>query len=418
MQLKNLLPFIIILCGLYLGSKGAFFFIKRPIRTLKFTFKGDNTKEALKSLALALSGTLGVGNIVGVAAGIATGGPGAVLWLILSALLSSVIKYAEVSLATDKGDENGIIGIIRGSFSHTGRWLAPIYTLLCLCLCFAMGNALQVRAIEESFEAAIGLGGKALVIPLSAALILLTMGGGKRVKVAVGIIIPAATVIYLGLCLTVILPNSYKIPSVIREILCSAFTPRGAVGGLVGSLLSKPVTEGFARGILSNEAGAGTSSLAHATSKKSSAAVGGILGAFEVFFDTVLLCGITAFTILLGREGRFEGFGDLCDIFVCYSGAYSGWIVFLLTCGFAISTVLCWFYYGQVCLRQLFGKSLTVLYFPTFIAVSILGLFLNSEIFIGICDLMLFFMTLIVCATLIKNCDRIKTLSQQANLLS
>ena len=417
MLISKLLPAVIIFLGIFLLIKLRFFFILHPGRVLKCLKEGGVGKENISSFILALAGTLGVGNIVGVAAGIAAGGPGTVIWLIFSASLSGVIKYAEVALVTDKNTENGMIGIIKCTFPHTGRGLSLIYAILCLCLCFVMGNALQTKAIAESLDATLGIKPVFLAMPLLLILIPITLYGKVGIKKAVGIIIPAATVIYIALCLLVIIPNLYKLPSVIREIFSCAFSPRSAIGGIFGILFSRPVTEGFARGMLSNEAGAGTSSLAHSTSKKSSAAVGGILGGAEVLFDTVLLCTLTAFTILLGKDEIFNGFGDLCDIFTLYAGELSGTIIFLLTSAFALSTVLCWFYYGKVCAGEILGRPPKYFYFPTFIAVSVIGLFLPSTLYIDLCDFLLFLMTLIVSAVLIKSCDRIKILSQQANLL-
>ena len=417
MNIANLLPLIIFALGIFLLLKLRFFFILHPGRVLKCLFRGGIGKENISSLLLALAGTLGVGNIVGVASGIAVGGAGSVLWLLISAPLSAVIKYAEGALSSDCGESDGIIGIIRRSFPYTGRGIALIYTLLCLGLCFLMGNALQARAIAESLNSALGFSPSILLLPIAFIVGYLTLGGGGRIRGAIGIIIPVATIVYMILCMCVIIPNLPKLPTVINEIFSSAFSPRGAAGGFIGTILSKPITEGFARGILSNEAGAGTSSLAHATSSKSSAAAGGLLGACEVLFDTVLLCSLTAFTILLGRDESFRDFGDLCDIFTAYAGRHAALVLFLLTAAFAISTILCWFYYGRVCFRGILGRVPELLYFTTFLSFSLFGLFIPSEVFIRISDLILFFMTLIVSAVIIKNCDRIRLLSQKGGVL-
>lgn len=374
MSLISLLPWLIVSAGTFLLIRLSGFHILHPIRSLRLAFSGGGTKEALGSLTLALAGTLGVGNIVGVSVGICVGGAGSLFWLMASALFSSVIKYSEVALSADAGAGNGIIGVIEHSFPF-GKSMACVYSALCLLLSVTMGARMQSEAIKTSAE---GISKNAIVI-VAPILILLTvfvcLGGGNLIKKAVIVIIPLATLLYTGLCLLVILPDISRLPSV--AILCvkEAFTAKGAIGGLMGFLTSGAIKEGFARGLLSNEAGAGTSSFAHTALPSYEAARAGIFGILEVLFDTLLLCALTGFTLLLGAEGEPSGGMELlCGIFSSRLGVGANYILLFSVIAFALSTVLCWYYYGRVCLEYLFGKRGKILFFTVFTVSFALGL--------------------------------------------
>ena len=163
MFILSFLPIMIIFAGTYLSFKLDFFHVKHPIRTLKFAFSGQNTKKSVLSLLLALAGTLGVGNIVGVASGLYIGGPGSVFWLILSVFFSSVIKYSEVFLASSKRRSFGMIGVIEEG-GKENKTVAKLYAALALLLSLSMGAALQGSAIRS---ATLSLGDKAREFILS-----------------------------------------------------------------------------------------------------------------------------------------------------------------------------------------------------------------------------------------------------------
>ena len=354
MQFKNLLPIMITLCGLYLGSKGAFFFIKHPIRTLKFTFKGDNTKEALKSLTLALSGTLGVGNIAGVMIGLHIGGAGSVFWLVFSSLFASAIKYCEVKFSASYTGGLGMIRTVMEAFGRLGLPLSKIYSVTALLLSLFMGSAMQARAIFDSRPSTLPISQPLLAAILVTSLFILLKSGKKVIRDASSVIIPIAAFLYTGTCLFIILSNSGAIPRVISEILGAAFLPKSLGGGIFAAVGASGLSEGFSRGLLSNEAGAGTSSFSHTALGITAASRAGCFGILEVICDTAILCPLTAFTVLTGSESRdfSEGLSVLSDIFLSHLGRVGPALLFLSVVAFAFSTVICWFYYGTVCLDR------------------------------------------------------------------
>ena len=417
MSYISLLPWIIVFTGVFLTFKLSGFHIIHPIKSLRLAFAGEKTNDALSSLTLALAGTLGVGNIVGVSVGICIGGAGTLFWLMLSAVFSAVIKYAEVTLSADAGTSNGIIGVVKKSFPH-GKLLSLIYAALCLGLSIFMGARMQAEAIRVSAEW-IGGGVADILAPF---LILLTfvicLGGGKSIKKAVIVIIPFASLLYTGLCLSVIVPKISLLPQVLLACAKDAFTFRSATGGLLGFFISDAMREGFARGLLSNEAGAGTSSFAHTALPKNHAARAGIFGILEVLFDTLFLCALTGFTLLLGTDGELSGgMSLLCNIFSSNIGKGANYALLFSVIAFALSTVICWYYYGKICLRYIFGNRGKLLFFIIFILSFSLGLYKEFHGLIFITDTLLFFLSVISVAAVIKNSDRVRTLSESVGLI-
>ena len=433
MSLLSLLPIIIVFSGTYLLFKLNFFFIKHPIRTLKFTFDDQNKKKHLLSLMLALAGTLGVGNISGVAIGLAIGGAGSVFWLVFSAFFSSCIKYAEVYISYKFGGL-GMISVIKSSFKYGGAFLACIYAVTAVILSFSMGSIFQARAIAESaantsfFDVRI-LG--ALITILIASVCIL---GTKRIKETIAFIIPIATIIYTGMCLIVIFANSDKVVGVVFDVLRSAFSFKSASGGILGFIVSSGMKEGFARGLLSNEAGAGTSSFSHTshiegkvftssnikngetgenyernlshhhiTDKECQ--IAGIFGILEVVFDTLLLCPLTAFAILLGYDGvKFNGsIFELSAIFENHMGEVAPKLLLYSIIFFAVSTTLCWYYYGKTALTFALKGKFAILYSALFFLSFYLAMLKEIPHTLFITDTSLFVLSVISLSAVIKN---------------
>ncbi len=411
MSLCSFLPLMIILSGGYLLIKLRAFFFIHPIKTLRRAFQGAEILDSIASLLLALSGTLGVGNIVGIAVGISLGGAGSVFWMLVSAVFSSVLKYAEVLISSDTGGGIGIITAVKESF---GRWAACLYSALALALALTMGTALQSGAIRAC---AVGIGGfeiSDLILPLMIAVIPICVFGKGWIKGAVAVIIPIATLLYTVLCLCVIIPNADRLGDVISNIIYSAFDISAISGGVGAFLIASGMREGFARGLLSNEAGAGTSSFSHTSGEAHDPFRGGFFGILEVLFDTVILCSLTAFTILLGFPAEQKSFDvtALSQLFAQYTGGVGGYILFLALIAFAVSTTLCWYYYGNTCMHYLFGRRWKWIYFTAFFASFAAGLIWELPSLVFITDAILFFLTVISVGTVLKNSDRVKTLSE------
>ena len=401
---------MIISVGGYLLVKLGFFYILHPIRTLKFTFKNHNVRDSVISLALALAGTLGVGNIVGVAYGIYRGGAGSVFWLAVSALFSSAIKYAEVNLSTRYNTGYGIISVIDGGKPNP---LSKTYAALTLILSIAMGSLLQADALRSS---AYDFGAIRSVIISCVFIFTATVCllGKERIKKAVAIVIPAATLLYTGMCLCVIFKEFESIPRTFGEILSSAFDFSALRGGISAFILSSGIKEGFARGLLSNEAGAGTSSFSHTSHTADAKPLGdnvdgektaGVYGIIEVIFDTLVLCPMTAMVILLAdKNNDFKGtLGEISDIFEAYLGPCAPIMLLMAVIAFAVSTTLCWYYYGKVSISYLTRDRHTSLFAVLFIISFAFGLVFKIDVLLYINDIILFLLSVITLYTIIKN---------------
>ena len=409
-----LLPILVIIFGTYFLFRLRFFYILHPIKTLREMKKNMNAKGSFKALMLALAGTLGVGNIVGVAFGISVGGAGALFWIWASAFFSSAIKYCESTLASDMKREGhgGMMYVVKHSFSTLGSPLSYLYASICLVLAFLIGAAFQSKSIADSAEVGFGIPSLLVSAVIAVLTILVIAFGTKRIENATAVIIPLATVLYSGICIAVIVNNYHKLPYIISEIFKKAFDFKSAAGGVLGFFLSKAVSEGFARGLLSNEAGAGTSSMAQSRSHASHPSVVGLFGISEIFFDTILLCTLTGFSVLLGTDDLSgSGISIVLRSIESTLGSLAAPVFLLLIFLFAYSTIICWYYYASECAfyltRKRSGKFFTFL-FTLFV---FMGPLFSESLVIYTSDLMLFVMTLITLSTLMKNAERITNLS-------
>ncbi len=416
MKFLSILPIAVTVVGAYFLVKLRAFFIlhpKRVIKKLSGLSKGENS---IRSFLLALAGTLGVGNIVGVAVGISVGGAGSVFWLLVSSVFATVIKYCESAISCDRGSGLGMIGVIRASF---GKKSSIIYAALALLLCFVMGAALQSASIAQCASSELKELSPILPFIIVLSLIPAILVGAEKIEKITAYIIPIATIIYIFLCLSAIFMNIERLPSVIFMIVRSAFTAESVGGGILGFLLSSKIREGYLRGILSNEAGAGTSSLAHARNSSPDAGLVGAMGMLEVLFDTVILCMMTAFATLLTAP---QGISEMSGIEIIMRGlgsvygAISSALILLCIFAFAYSTVICWYYYGSCAWRYLFsgGESAFLLLFLTFVYI---GSLVKGDSLIAATDVIILFLSLISMSALIKNSDRIRHLSEQSDLV-
>ena len=419
MSVISVLPPLIILGGLFVIIRLRAFFILHPIRTIRAILLSLEDRESRRSLFLALAGTLGIGNIVGVAVGISVGGAGSVFWLLVSAIFAAALKYAESSLAADMhtSDSDGMMSVLSASFPRCGRSLASLYAVACILLSLVMGAALQSAGVINSaahFSLPPLAVGTVFAIGVLAVIIL----GPERVGPVTAVIIPITTVLYAALALVTIFSNASRVPAAICDVLGSAFSPTSATGGILGFFTSIAVREGFSRGLLSNEAGAGTSSLAHSRITYSPAAAG-LLGMCEVFFDTVVLCPLTALGILVSTPNVSEFESGMAVILSGIGrsiGAFSSVSVTLCIAAFAFSTVICWYCYGSRCLSYL-GVQARVPYLTVYILATLLGTFVRDRLLISVTDLILLLLSILTLLAIIKNSDRLCRLSENYGLL-
>lgn len=363
-----IMPFLLIVCGIAFAVGQKFFFILHPIRfvkTLKDAAAGDGVSP-FRALTQALAGTLGVGNMAGVATAITAGGAGAIFWMWVSALCAMSLKYAEVSLGVkcrrkEAGEYyGGAMYYIKDTFSRVLPKAAPvlggIFAVLCLTNSLLTGNMVQMKAAASVFDGIppLILGG------IAASLAFIIAAGKARSVSAVTMgLIPPLTAFYIALSLWIIITNADKIPDVISGIMTSAFSMKSIGGGIGGFAICRAVRFGVTRGIFSNEAGLGTSPSAHASAGVKSPHHQGCFGIFEVFADTIVLCTMTAFVILLS-DGATRGLDSIPLTLYAYSslaGSWAGHAIGVSVILFAFATVICQNAYGSVALRYLGGKS-------------------------------------------------------------
>ena len=268
-----------------------------------------------QSVCTALAGTVGTGNIAGVAGAIALGGPGAVFWMWCSALLGMCTKFAEVTLAVhfrernDKGDwVGGPMYYIKNGLGKKWQFLAVLYSILGILTVFGTGNATQVNTIVASIDSAlfnfnvfneenVGNVNLGIGILIAVLVLLILLGGIKRIGNVTSKLVPFMAVFYIAMGLILVAVNYERVPEVFQSIFEGAFNPRSVTGGVVGSLFIS-MRRGVSRGIFSNEAGLGTGSIAHASSDVAHPIQQGMWGIFEVFADTIVICTLTALAIL------------------------------------------------------------------------------------------------------------------------
>lgn len=416
MDFSLLLPLLVSGVGLYLLIKLRFFFIFRPLCTGRKIISSLKDKKSREALSLALAGTLGVGNVFGVCAGIMIGGAGCVFWMLVSSLFSMVIKYAECVMAQDTRTEcgGGMHRVISLTFARAGKYLAPLYAMLCTALALFMGSAMQSSAVSGVARAAFNINPFLSALILALLLLFGVFGGGEKIEKITAKLIPLTTIFYILLTLSVIFVNISEIPRVVSEIFASAFTPSAACGGVLAVLTSGALREGYARGILSNEAGVGTSSLAHTRAGHRTAAESGVCGIVEVFFDTVVLCMLTALALLSSGVSLAQT-DPMSAITDAVTSSLSHWLAAPLALSilvFAYSTVICWYFYGTECVYYLVGKGARVPFAIAFFIFLFVGALLNSLPLVRVIDLLLLSMCILTLSAILARRERIFELSR------
>ena len=368
--------------------------------------KGEVTP--LQALTTALAATVGTGNIAGVTGAIVIGGPGAVFWMWVSALVGMCTKFAEVTLAVhyrernDKGDwVGGPMYYIKNGLGPGYGWLSVLFCIFGALAAFGIGNATQVQSIGESIGSAINaLGGNVqgtmitfmgstftlcnLLVGIAVAVIvtLVLFGGIKRIGSVTEKLVPSMAVIYILASLAVIIANIGNIGTVFGMIFKGAFSAEAALGGAFGITVSTSITKGIARGCFSNEAGLGSAPMAHAASSEKDPVKQGMFGIFEVFMDTIVICTLTALTVLScytagGVDIAWGTSGGAAIVSSALSSVLGGGLgsAILAICLslFALSTVLSWSLYGTRCFEYLFGTKASIAYKIIFILFAIVG---------------------------------------------
>ena len=360
-----------------------------------------------QAVCTALAATVGTGNIAGVAGAIAIGGPGAVFWMWISALLGMCTKFAEVTLAVhfrernSKGDyAGGPMYYIKNGLGKKWMWLAYLYAAFGVLTVFGTGNATQVNTITASINTALinynlltpeSTGATNLIIGLSIAAIvaLILLGGIKRIGKVTEKLVPIMALLYIILGIGLIVIRFDAVPAALASIFQGSFNPRAVTGGVVGSLFLS-LKNGISRGIFSNEAGLGTGSIAHACADTDAPVKQGLYGIFEVFTDTIVICTMTALIILV--SGIPINYGSAAGAELTISGftsVYGNWVSIFTAvamCCFAFSTIIGWGLYGARCAEFLFGSKVIFGFNIAYSLVAILGATMDLGLIWGIAD--------------------------------
>ena len=322
-----------------------------------------------QAVCTALAATVGTGNIAGVAGAIALGGPGAVFWMWVSAFLGMATKYAEVVLAMRHGSP---MGYMEKGFGR--KWPAMAFCFFAVLVSFGMGNMAQVHTIASAVRTALPQYEVSLAVGILAACLvsLVSFGGAKRVGQVMEYLVPVAALLYIVGGMTVVCAHWRRLPEVLALIVREAFSPRAAIGGGVGAAVRWGVT----RGVFSNEAGLGSAPLAHAAANARPEEQG-LLGIFEVFLDTIVLCTLTALTILVsGVEvpyGQAAGAELAVSALETVIGPSAAAMTAICLSLLALATLMSWQLYGSRCAAYLFGRSGARIYRLIFPAVIVLG---------------------------------------------
>lgn len=388
--------------GLVLSFRTKFIQIRKFPYAMKVTigrmFKkkeaADGAMTPFQAVCTALAATVGTGNIAGVAGAIAIGGPGAVFWMWISAILGMCTKFSEVTLAVhfrEKNEKGELVGgpmyYIKNGLKKHWHWLAYLFSIFGVLTVFGTGNATQVNTITTAIDSALenyGImsGDSAKTVNLIIGIILavllamILLGGIKRIGQVTEKLVPFMALLYIVFAIGVIVLNIQNVPSVFSSIIEGAFNPASVTGGAVGSFFMS-MKKGVSRGIFSNEAGLGTGSIAHACADTRKPVKQGFFGIFEVFVDTIVICTLTALVILCSEVPINFGSAAGAELTISgFTSTYGNWVSIFTAvamCCFAFSTIVGWGLYGARCIEFLFGSKVNKPFMLVYSLVAIVG---------------------------------------------
>ena len=367
-----------------------------------------------QALCTALSATIGTGNIAGIAYAITMGGPGAVFWMWIAAIVGMMTNYSENVLGiffrrrNEKGEWcGGAMYYLRDGLGGKkycgviGKVLAVLFSIFAVLASFGIGNMGQVTSIRESVLSIASFTGNAkwdaliigAVVMIAAALVII--GGIQRIARANEKLVPFMAVFYIVGAVVIVCMNIEHVGAAFASIFANAFSLKAVSGGVGGAVIMQAITWGFKRGVFSNEAGLGSSVMVHSASNVKEPVTQGLWGIFEVFFDTIIICTLTALVILtsgvvdLQTGQSFSGatkLGLASEAFTNSFGMAGGVFIAIAVTLFAFSTVLGWSYYGTKAWEFLFGTRATIIYKVVFIAIIVAGTTLSTDLVIDLSD--------------------------------
>jgi len=373
---------------------------KLPLAIKMMFSKGDAQQEghisSFQALMTAMSSTVGIGNIAGVATAIFSGGPGALFWMWVCALFGMATTYGEAVLAVKYRTSYEDGTLVGGPMWYISRglklpWLGWIFAFFGSIAAFGIGNMVQANSVAAVLKET------CLVPPVATGLLLATMtglvviGGVARIGKVAARMVPFMVILYVGTSTIIILQNIDKVPDILALIVTHAFTPTAAAGGFSGALVAQAVRYGVARGIFSNEAGLGSAPIVHAVAKTKSPVRQGLIAMNGTFIDTLIVCSMTGIIILLDSNVWTSGQTSAVLSTLAYETALPGVGGFVVTLGvilFACSTLIGWSYYGETCVEYIFGIGAKTYYRWTYCCLVIIGASIKVDLVWNICDTM------------------------------
>jgi AGCS family alanine or glycine:cation symporter len=385
-------PFMVLLVGtgIYLTVRLGFFQFRHLLHAWKHSFgllfdRNVKVEEGaitpFQAVTSAMAATIGVGNIAGVATALALGGPGAIFWMWMVALVGMATKMAEATLGLkyrhvdeDGHVSGGVFYYIEKGLGSNWKWLAVIYALFAGLASFGIGNMVQSNTMAAALETGFGIPNWATGFALVILVGIVTLGGIRRIANTADKVVPIMAVAYLLCSIVILVMHATEIPGALAMIVTHAFAPAPAVGGFAGASVAVAIRFGIARGIFSNEAGLGSASIVHAQARNIPFRQG-FWGVWEVFIDTLVVCTMTALVILV--TGVLETGANGADL---TSAAFTkglpgpgGYVIIIAIAFFAYTTMLTWNFYGEKSWEYLFGRSVVMPYRLIFLVFVFLG---------------------------------------------
>ena len=404
-------PMIVMLLGtgLYLTLGLRFMPVRRLGRAFRLLAqgarhdrqRGQGEITPFQALMTALSATIGTGNIAGVATAIHLGGPGAVFWMWVTALVGMASKYAEAVLAVQyrEVDDRGLhVGgpmyYIKNGLGPRWVWLGTLFAVFGFFCAFSIGNTVQSNSVARAMKETLGLDHWVTGAVMAAALFLVIIGGIRRIASVAEKLVPFMALFYVGGALVILFLNAGQVPAALATIVREAFTGTAAAGGFAGAGVMAAIQYGVARGLFSNEAGLGSAPIAHAAARTDDPVRQGMVGMLGTFIDTIVVCTMTALVIITtGLWSAPDTGAALTAQAFAHSLPVAG--PYLVSFGliiFAFTTTIGWGYYAERCAEYLFGTRVILPFRYLWVAAILVGAVAGLDLIWKLADLTLVFM--------------------------
>ncbi len=381
---------LIVGVGLYLSAGLGFM----PWRKIGYGFKMLFTKDTgpkaegeispFSALMTALSATIGTGNIAGVATAVAVGGPGALFWMWVTALVGMATKYGEAVCAVkyrevdDNGDHvGGPMYYIKNGMGKAWIWLGILFAVFGAIAAFGIGNTVQTNSIASALEQTYSVPPVVTGVVVAVLVAAVILGGIKRIADVASKLVPLMAIVYIVAALAVIIINIEQVPAAFGEIFSQAFTGTAAAGGFLGMVI-----KGVARGVFSNEAGLGSAAIAHAAAKTDDPVRQGTVAMLGTFIDTIIVCTMTGLIIVMSglwSGGELNGAPLTAGAFDSFMSGIGDHVVTICLSVFAFTTILGWSFYGEKCVEFMFGVKVILAYRILWILATFVGTILALD---------------------------------------